>query len=52
MADDHGPNPPDAQGARVVPLDEILASAPGPSLDSGLDLTADEWDAFWKAIHE
>lgn len=34
----------------VVPLEEILARAPGPDLDSGLDLTDEEWTAFLEAI--
>lgn len=35
----------------VVPLDEILASAPGPDPDGGIELTDDEWDDFWAALH-
>lgn len=36
-------------GGRVVPLEEILASAPGPDPDSGIDLTDEEFEAFLKA---
>lgn len=39
----------DYLGRRVVPLDEILASAPGPDPDGGLDLTEEEFAAFLKA---
>jgi hypothetical protein len=35
----------------VVPLDEILASAPGPDPDGGVELTDDEWERFWTALH-
>lgn len=37
-------------GSRVIPLDEILASAPGPDPNGGLDLTEEEWAAFLEAI--
>lgn len=33
----------------VTPLDEILAGAPGPDIDGGLDLTDDEFQAFLEA---
>lgn len=39
-------------GHRVVPLGEILASAPGPIPSEGLDLTEEEWQAFLEAIHK
>jgi hypothetical protein len=35
----------------AVPLDEILASAPGPDPDGGVELTDDEWERFWTALH-
>lgn len=35
----------------VVSLDEILASAPGPDPDGGIELTDDEFDDFWAALH-
>lgn len=37
-------------GSRVIPLDEILASAPSPDPNGGLDLTEEEWAAFLEAI--
>lgn len=37
-------------GGRVVPLDEILASAPGPDANGGLDLTDEESAEFLRAI--
>lgn len=37
-------------GRRVVPLEGILASAPGPDPEGGLDLTEDETIAFLKAL--
>ena len=37
-------------GRRVVPVEEILASAPGPEPDAGIDLTDDEMVEFLKAI--
>lgn len=40
----------DYLGGRVVPLEEILASAPGPDPDGGLDLTEEEAIAFMKAL--
>jgi len=36
-------------GSRVVPLAEILASAPGPDPDGGIDLTDEEFEAFLEA---
>ncbi len=33
----------------VTTLDEILASAPGPDIDGGIDLTDDEFQAFLEA---
>lgn len=33
----------------VLTIDEILASAPGPDADGGIDLTDDEFDAFLEA---
>lgn len=33
----------------AVPLDEILASAPGPDADGGIDLTEEEFTAFLRA---
>lgn len=35
----------------VVSLDEILSSAPGPDPDGGIELTDDEFDLFWAALH-
>lgn len=35
----------------AVPLGEILASAPGPDPDGGIELTDDEWDNIWTALH-
>lgn len=37
-------------GSRVVPLNEILASAPGPDPNGGLDLTSEEAAEFLRAI--
>ncbi|OBF49250.1 hypothetical protein [Mycolicibacterium monacense] len=37
-------------GSRVVPLDEILASAPGPDPNGGIDLTDEEAAEFLRAI--
>ncbi|AKS33212.1 hypothetical protein [Mycolicibacterium goodii] len=37
-------------GSRVVPLDEILARAPGPDPNGGLDLTDEEAAEFLRAI--
>jgi hypothetical protein len=48
------PAPSLGEGFRVheaVPLDEILASAPGPDPDGGIELTDDEWDYLWTALH-
>lgn len=48
------PAPSLGEGFQVheaVPLDEILASAPGPDPDGGIELTDDEWDDFWTALH-
>lgn len=39
----------DYVGPKVVTLDEILASAPGPDPSGGLDLTDDEFAAFLEA---
>jgi hypothetical protein len=36
-------------GASVTTIDEILASAPGPDIDGGIDLTDDEFTAFLEA---
>jgi hypothetical protein len=36
-------------GGSVTTLDEILASAPGPDIDGGIDLTDDEFEAFLQA---
>lgn len=36
-------------GGRVVTIDEILASAPGPVIEDGIELTDDEFEAFLKA---
>ncbi len=36
-------------GNRVIPLEEILASAPGPDPDGGIDLTDEEFEAFLRA---
>lgn len=36
---------------RVPGLDEILASAPGPDADGGIDLTDEEFAAFLEAAH-
>lgn len=45
---------PDPVGGSAVPsavsLDEILASAPGPDLDGGIDLTDEEFTAFLEAV--
>ena len=40
----------DYVGPKVVTLEEILASAPGPDPDGGLDLTNDEFAAFLEAL--
>jgi hypothetical protein len=37
-------------GKRVITRAEILASAPGPDLDGGIDLTDDEFQAFVEAL--
>ena len=34
---------------RVVPIEEIVASAPGPDPDSGIDLTDEEFESFMRA---
>lgn len=36
-------------GGHVVSIDEILASAPGPVMGGGIDLTDDEFEAFLRA---
>lgn len=36
-------------GSRVVAPEEILASAPGPDFDGGIDLTDEEFEAFLRA---
>ncbi|WP_102145413.1 hypothetical protein [Mycobacterium sp. QGD 101] len=36
-------------GPRVVAVDEILASAPGPDIGGGIDLTDEEFEAFLRA---
>ncbi|UER53195.1 hypothetical protein HJG43_02620 [Kineosporiaceae bacterium SCSIO 59966] len=45
---------PDPLGGSVVPaavsLDEILASAPGPDIDGGIELTDEEFTAFLEAV--
>jgi hypothetical protein len=45
---------PDSLGGSVVPtavsLDEILASAPGPDIDGGIELTDEEFAAFLEAV--
>ncbi len=38
-------------GGRVIPLQEILASAPGPDPDGGIDLTEEQAAAFFAALH-
>jgi len=38
-------------GRYVVPVEEILESAPGPDPDGGIDLTDEEMAAFLRAIH-
>lgn len=40
----------DARVGEVVPLEQLLASAPGPSRGGIPGLTDDEADAFWEAI--
>lgn len=40
----------DYLGSRVVTREEILASAPGPDFDRGIDLTDDEFQAFLEAL--
>ncbi len=37
-------------GHRVVSIEEILSSAPGPDIEGGLDLTDEEFDAFLRAM--
>ena len=36
---------------RLVSLDEILASAPGPDPNGGIELTDEEFAAFTRALH-
>ncbi len=46
--------PHSVEGSRLqdaISLDEVLASAPGPDPDGGIELTDDEFDDFWAALH-
>jgi hypothetical protein len=42
----------DAPVPSAVPIEQILASAPGPDPGLGLDLTDDDFDSFLRAIRE
>ncbi|MDY0912757.1 hypothetical protein [Rathayibacter festucae] len=42
----------DAPVPSAVPIEQILASAPGPDAERGLDLTDDDVDSFLRAIRE
>lgn len=45
------PDPLDGSAVpAAVALEEILASAPGPDLDGGIELTDEEFDSFFAAM--